>query len=158
MNPTEMNASRPTVIDQPSVSKDTFVRGFSKGLKTLWLMSKFMFPLIILVTVLGKTPWLAMLGNAFAPILALIGLPGEASVGILLGMATNLYAAIGAVAPLNMTVKQATIFGFFLLISHGLLIEGAITKNFGAPAWKLTGLRLLTSFLFAFLLNVLWPS
>lgn len=140
------------------MSKDTFVRGCSKGLKTVWLMSKFMVPLIVLVTVLGKTPWLAMLGNAFAPILGFIGLPGEASVGILLGLAVNLYAAIGAAAPLDLTVKQATIFAFFLLISHSLLIEGAITKNFGAPAWKLTGLRLLTSFLFAFLLNVLWPN
>ncbi|ABZ85550.1 nucleoside recognition domain protein [Heliomicrobium modesticaldum Ice1] len=158
MNRTDMDEPRLPVIEQPGISRDTFARGFSKGLKTLWLMAKFMFPLIILVTVLGKTPWLGRLGDAFAPVLALIGLPGEASVGILLGLATNLYAAIGAVAPLNLTVKEATIFGFFLLISHGLLIEGAITKNFGAPAWKLTGLRLLTSFLFAFLLNVLWPN
>lgn len=141
-----------------SITADTFVRGFKKGLNTLWILSKVMIPLIMIITILGKTQWLTLLGNFFAPFLAWLGLPGEASIGLILGFTTNLYAAIGAVTPLNFTVKQATIYGFVLLISHGLLVEGAITQNAGAPAWKLIGLRLFTSLVFGILLNLTWPD
>lgn len=86
----------------------------------------------------------------------LIGLPGEASIAMISGMSLNLYAAIAAMQPLDLTVKQITIIGLFLGIAHNLIIETVILTRTGVRAFPVLLTRLLTAFLAAFTVNILW--
>ncbi|MCW2278013.1 nucleoside recognition domain-containing protein [Heliophilum fasciatum] len=140
------------------VTFDTWRRGWQRSLQTLWSLSKVLVPLVMLTSILDQSGWLVTIGHACAPLLAWMGLPGEASVGLFLGFTANLYGAIGAATPLNLTVKQATIFGIMLVVAHGLPLEGVVLSRSGAPGVTLTVMRLLLGMALALLVNLLWPG
>src|SRR5699024_12500525 len=62
-----------------------------------WTLGKIVFPITIAVTILQYTPILPWFIDVVAPLMGLIGLPGEAAMPLVLGNALNLYAAIGAI-------------------------------------------------------------
>ena len=76
--------------------------------------------------------------------------------GVVLGNILNLYAAIGAVTPLQLSSKQITVFALLLLISHSLPIEAAVSRMAGVKAWPFILLRLGVGFLLAAGLNYFW--
>lgn len=130
--------------------------GFKNGIKISKKIVIFTFPFYLLVDILKQTNILGAIGALFSPIMKIIGLPGEASIAMISGMSLNLYAAIAAMQPLDLTVKQITIIGLFLGIAHNLIIETVILARTGAKAIPILLTRLLTGFLAAFMLNILW--
>lgn len=106
-------------------------KGFIKGLKTLWRLTKIVVPVYFLVTFLKMTPVLGIISTWFEPIMKILGLPGEASIALVIGNSINLYAGIGAMTGLNLTIKQATIVAVMLSFSHSLFLETAVAKKTG---------------------------
>src|SRR5699024_584947 len=101
-------------------------KGVKEGLKVTWTLGKIVFPVTIIVTILQYTlilPWFIKL---IAPLMGLIGLPGEAAMPLVLGNALNLYAAIGAIVSFDFTVKEVFILAMMLSFSHNLFIESAL--------------------------------
>lgn len=121
---------------------DTIRRGLINGFKTLWILSKVLVPVYLVVTLIGMTPVLDWIAVVFKPIMFLFGLPGEAAIVLVLGNTLNLYAALGAIASLTLTAKQITILAVMLAFSHSLIVETAIFKKLKVSGVKIVSLRL----------------
>jgi len=124
------------------ITKGTFQQGLKNGLLTTWELALIMVPIYLLMTILSHTPVLRWIGRICSPLMALMGLPGEAAMGVVLGNLLNLYAAIGAVTPLSLNKSQMTVFALFLLLSHSLVVETAVCKKTGITAWPFVFFRL----------------
>lgn len=131
-------------------------RGVRKGLETMWILAKTLVPAYIVVNLLARTPLLEWLSNLTGPLLHWIGLPGEAAVPLVLGLVLNLYAAIGAMAPLDLTLKEATIIAIFLSMAHALIVETAVTSRIGVPARFALAVRLGLAVFLAVVVNLAW--
>jgi hypothetical protein len=84
-----------------------------------------------------------------------LGLPGSAALPILLGCLLNLYAAIGAMTALALTPDQITVLAVLLLISHNLIVEGAVVQKAGMNGLAFSLLRLVAGFLAGAVVNLL---
>ena len=133
-----------------------FGRGLKSGLQTTRSLALIIVPVYLFVTFLGKTPALGLIGRIFRPLMEFLGLPGEAVMGVVLGNVLNLYAAIGAITPLELDQKQMTVFALFLLLSHSLPIEAAVSRMAGVKVWPFVILRLVVGFFLAAGLNFFW--
>lgn len=133
-----------------------FKNGFNSGIKISKKIVIFTFPFYIAVDLLKQLNILKYFDAIFSPVMKLFGLPGEASIGILSGMLLNLYAAIAALSPLELTAKQMTIVGLFLGIAHNLIIETVVLSRTGVRGSVVLFTRISVAFVAAFLVNLLW--
>ena len=129
--------------------------GFMRGLTTLWSLTKIVVPVYFFVTFLKMTPILDHISNWVAPAMNLIGLPGEASVVLVLGNFINLYAAIGAITSLSLTIKQITILAVMLSFSHSLFLESAVCKKTGVSLLLVVSIRLGLALVSGLVLNII---
>ncbi|MCL6609995.1 MAG: nucleoside recognition protein [Peptococcaceae bacterium] len=137
------------------LTADTFRRGLGKGISVTWELSKIVVPVYVLVTFLKHTPALKWIAGFCEPAMRLVGLPGEASIAVVLGLFTNLYAAIGAIASLNLSPKEITIIALMLLITHSLPMETAVAQKVGVSGLFMTSVRFALSVLSGMLLNLI---
>lgn len=138
------------------VTVATWRRGLLAGARTTWTLGKVIFPVTVAVTVLRHTPVIDGVTALLAPLMTLVGLPGEAAVALALGNLLNLYAAIGAMLSMTLTVKEVFLLAVMLSFSHNLLVETAVTTRIGVSVWAAAGMRLGLAFGAAALLNLLW--
>ncbi|WP_333657610.1 nucleoside recognition domain-containing protein [Tissierella praeacuta] len=134
---------------------DSTIRGFKKGMNTLWRLTKIVVPVYFFVTFLRMTPILDMISVWFEPAMKLLGLPGEASLVLVLGNCINLYAGIGAITSLNLNIKQITILAVMLSFSHSLFLETAVAKKTGVNLFVVIGIRLALAIVSGLILNIL---
>ena len=133
------------------VSTDTFKRGFKNGINTLIELSKILVPVYIAVQVLSASGLLNIIAEMFKPVMSLLGLPGEASLVIILGYFLGTYAALGAIAAIELTAVQITTIAIMLSISHNLITESAVVKKLGVSAAASIAVRVFFSVLMGFL-------
>jgi hypothetical protein len=119
-----------------------FRTGFREGLTISLKLLKIVVPLYIVVDLVKTTPFAAALGKAFAPMMHLFGLPGEAALAFMAAFLLNLYAAIAILAPLHLSAWQVTQCGLMMGIAHNLLVEGGVLGSTGARGGLLTLCRL----------------
>ena len=115
------------------ITKNTFINGTKNGMSVTWELVKAIVPVYFVITFLKYTPVLETVAKIFEPAMKLFGLPGEASLPIVLGLALNLYFAIAAIVPLDLNSEQITIIATMLLFCHSLFIETAVAKKTGIP-------------------------
>lgn len=133
-------------------------RGVQAGLKTAWTLGKIIFPITLLLTILQFTPVLPWVTKAIAPLMQLIGLPGEAAIPLVLGNALNLYAGIAGILSLEMTVKEVFILAVMLSFSHNIFIETGVALRVGVRLWVVLVVRFGLAILSAILINWLWKG
>ena len=97
-------------------------------------------------------PWIS---DLMVTIMKMVGLPGEAALPMVLGYFLTIYAAIGALLPLGMSVREITILSVMLLLAHSLPLEAAVAKKTGVPVLGLIVIRVTLSFLAGFVFNLL---
>ncbi|AHY45385.1 Nucleoside recognition [Rubrobacter radiotolerans] len=114
------------------------------------------FPVTLVVSFLRYTPLFDAAVSSLTPVMGLFGLPGEAALPLVLGNFLNLYAAIGAMLAMDLTVKQVFILALMLSFSHGLPVESAVCKRIGAGFWIVTGFRVALALAAGLLVNLLW--
>ncbi|MBN2284861.1 MAG: hypothetical protein JXQ26_11635 [Tissierellales bacterium] len=134
---------------------DTLNRGLKKGLRVLITLAKIMIPIYIVTEILKYSGLLQMVARLFIPLMSLLGLPGEAAFALIIGGALNIYAALGVLASIDLTIKQATITGVVISISHNLIGESAVIKKIGINPFFITGLRIISSLLTGMLMNII---
>lgn len=143
----------------PEVKKPLSMRvlyqGFLSGLETLIQLGKILVPIFFLVTFMRHTPILDMISDLFAPLMGFLGLPGEAALVLVLGNLVNLYAAVGAMASLTLTVKEVMILSIMLSFSHSLLVETALARRIGVPALKVVAVRILLAMVAGIAFNII---
>ncbi|WP_077619476.1 nucleoside recognition domain-containing protein [Bacillus sinesaloumensis] len=135
---------------------ETIKRGLIVGLKTTWTLGKVIFPVTLLVTLLQHTPVLDWVISWIAPIMGWFGLSGDAAIPLVLGNFLNLYAGIGAILTLDLTVKEVFILAVMLSFSHNLIIESTVAAKVGLKIWIIVLVRLGLAFFSAFVINLVW--
>ncbi|WP_422447182.1 nucleoside recognition domain-containing protein [Thermoanaerobacterium sp. DL9XJH110] len=125
----------------PSFSAGTLKRGILAGIDVTWQLARIIIPIYFIVTFLKHTPLLDKISVLFAPFMGIFGLPGKAAVVLVLGNAVNLYAAIGAMISLSLSVKEITILAIMLSFCHSLPVETALAKKIGLSAVNVIAVR-----------------
>lgn len=133
-------------------------RGLLVGFKTTWSLGKIIFPITLIVTMIGFTPLLGWLAQALAPFMKVIGLSGEAAIPLVLGNSLNLYAAIGAILTLDLTVKEVFILAVMLSFSHNLFVESAVALKVGIRMSVVLAVRIGLAIFSAVVINLLWQG
>ena len=136
------------------ITAKTWKNGVANGLKTSFMLLKVIIPVFALVKVLEHTHVIGWISQFCDPLMLFVGLPGEAALAVVTGMFLNFYAAIGIVIALDLTAWQITIIAVILSCCHELVIESAIIKKTGIPAWPILGIRLATALLAGVTLNL----
>lgn len=111
------------------ITKETWSKGLKSGVHTTWVLGKVVFPITMIVSILNYTPVIHWVTSFFTPLMKWIGLPGEAAIPLALGYLLNLYAAIGAILSLDLTVKNVFILAIMLSFAHNLLVETVVAKK-----------------------------
>jgi len=137
------------------VTTDTLKRGVKKGFETVWILSKVIIPIYLIVTILKHTPVLDYVAVVFRPLMQLVGLPGEAAIVLVLGGLINIYAAIGAMMSLALTTKQITILAVMISFAHNLLVETAVSTRVGVSAKLIVGFRILLAVVGGLIINII---
>ncbi len=134
----------------PAMSRSLLKTSFWKALRTSWVLIRLLLPAYVAVDLLKQTPVIPAIGRAFGPMMAPLGLPGEAAMALVLGCLANLYAAVGVLAALGLTPGQVAVCGLMLGLSHSLIIEGAILRGTGTHYLLLTFYRLMIALIVGF--------
>jgi spore maturation protein SpmB len=136
------------------ITTDTWRRGLADGLKTAMTLLKVALPVFALIKVLEHTPVIGWISQVFNPLMRFVGLPGEAALAVVTGMLFNFYAALGIILALGLSAWQITIMAVILSCCHELVLETAIIKKTGIPAWPILSIRLITAFAAGAVLNL----
>lgn len=117
-----------------------------------------MLPVTFGVLLLDYSGILAIISGWFTPFFEMIGLPGKSALVLLTSVFANIYSAIAVITTLGFEYRSALILAVMCLISHAFIIEAAVIRKTGSNIFYMLGLRLIMSFLAAFLLNIILPD
>ncbi|AIE61312.1 nucleoside recognition domain-containing protein [Bacillus methanolicus] len=131
-------------------------RGSIVGLKTTWSLGKIIFPVTLIVALLKYTPVLPWIIGRIAPFMNFFGLSGDAAIPLVIGNFLNLYAAIGAILSLKLTVKEVFIIAVMLSFSHNILIESSVALKVGVKLWIIAVVRFGLAIVSAIVINFIW--
>lgn len=132
-------------------------KALPKAGKTIWWLLKIILPISLGVSFLQYWGIIAKIAIVLAPAFKIIGLPGESAVVFISSMFLPLYGPIAIISTLPLAIREITILAIMCLISHNLFVETAIQKKTGSSAIAIFTIRLLTSFIAAYILNLLLP-
>jgi hypothetical protein len=128
--------------------------GIKDGFKCCFDLAKFIVPVTFAFSILKETFIFKQITYFLSPYMGFVGLPGSAAFTVLLGF-FSLYAAVGSILPLGLTVKETTIVAMILLTAHTLIIEGGVLKQLKLNYIKLTAFRILMAFFIGAIINFL---
>lgn len=129
-----------------------------KAAKTIWWLLKIIIPISFLVSLLNYLGVIALIADYLAPVFSIIGLPGESAIVFITSLFLSLYAPIAIMATLTLDLREVTILALMCLISHNMFVETAVQKKTGSSAAIMFFLRLISSFVAAYILNKLLPE
>lgn len=125
--------------------------------QTSWVLIKIVIPVVFITKVLEELGFIEQLSYLLAPLMNLLGLPGEFGLVWASAIFTTLYAAMAifaSLAPtLDITTAQVTVLCSLMLIAHSLPVEMSISKKTGVPFTPIFLLRLVGAVVYGFLLN-----
>jgi len=127
--------------------KEGLKSGLRKGLDGfVWIM-EILIPVSIFTALIAWSGWLNSVDFLLQPIMSLLSLPAVAALPLLIGMLTNIYGGIAAMAVLPFSRDQMTLMAIFLLIAHNLIQEGVVQAKSGIHPFKATLFRLAAAML-----------
>lgn len=138
--------------------KNTLYSGLLAGLKTTWILGKVIFPVTLIVTLLSFTPVIDWVIYLCTPFMKWLGLSGETAIPLVLANLLNLYAGIGAVLSLDLTVKEVFILAVMMSFSHNLIIESAVAAKIGLRVSVTIAVRLGLALISAVLIHLFWQG
>ncbi|APH03642.1 nucleoside recognition domain-containing protein [Bacillus weihaiensis] len=136
----------------------SFKLGLQAGLQTTWTLGKVIFPITLIVSMLQFTPVLDWIAKLITPLMGIFGLSGEAAIPLVIGNFLNLYAGIGAILSLDLTVKEVFILALMLSFSHNLLIESSVAAKVGLKLWVILAVRIGLALVSAIIVNLVWQG
>ena len=96
---------------------------------------KIMVPIIIVVKVLQELGLIVWLARPLAPVMHVVGLPGEMGLVWATALVNNIYGSMIVFVSLagqhELSVAQVTVLGVMILIAHGLPVELQIVRKSG---------------------------
>ncbi|GAB6887303.1 nucleoside recognition protein [Desulfothermus okinawensis JCM 13304] len=141
--------------------KEKLFSAVSKGFKpaiptSIWII-KITIPISFLVFLIKAFNVLPQIAGLFEPLFKSVGVSGDGALVYITAGLINIYAAIATINTLSFSQREITILALMCLISHNLPVEGAVQKKTGSSFIKITIVRIITSFIGAYILNLLIP-
>jgi hypothetical protein len=99
-----------------------------------------------------------MIAPVFAPVMKLLGLPGEAALVLLAAWVNNLFAAIAAASVIELTFRQLTIIAIITGFAHNLVLETTVLVKLKMGRIGIAFARIIFSLLMGMLLNLIMPE
>ena len=130
--------------------------GLKKSWKTILKMSKILIPVYFCVALLKYIGVLETISEWFSGFMKVFGLPGEAALVLLCANCINIYAALAVIANLTLTIKELTILGTMICLSHSLAVETSVIKGLKIPVYLQILIRLSISLIVGMLMNLIW--
>lgn len=130
--------------------------GFIKAMKMSLKICKVLIPAYFIIALLKYIGVLEVISSWFAPVMKIFGLPGDTALAIIFANGINIYASIGVLANLSLTVKQLTILGTMICLSHSLPVETSIIKTLKMPRYLQVILRLSLAIIVGIVMNLVW--
>lgn len=137
---------------------------FLKAAKTVWMLMKIMFPVALAFRALQLLGWLPYVGDALAPLMHIVGLPGEMGLVWATTMLVNIYGGLFAYLSLlptlsePLSVAQVTVLATVLLIAHTFPAELTVATKCGIRLWFAFAIRFFMAILSGFILNLIYGS
>ncbi|MFE8701589.1 nucleoside recognition domain-containing protein [Cytobacillus sp. FJAT-54145] len=128
------------------------------GLRTTWALGKIIFPVALIVALLQHTPILPWLIKLIEPFMGIFGLSGDAAIPLVIGNFLNLYAAIGAILTIDLTVKEVFIIAVMLSFSHNMLVESSVAVKVGVKLWIALVVRIGLAIVSGIVINLVWQG
>ena len=128
------------------------------GLKTTLFLARIMIPVSLAVALLTWTGILSLIAELLAPIMILLGLPGEAALVLVSSIFLNVYSAIAVIETLSLSLREVTILAIMTVTAHNLFVETAVMKKTGSSAMKMILLRLGWALVLGWTLNFILPA
>ncbi len=132
------------------------VEGLKKSFKLIIKLVLFILPVYLIVSILDYTNVLQNIAGVFEPIMVIFGLPGEAALSLILAFCVNIYAALGVIGKITLTLKQITILGCMIGCAHTLPIETTVIKTLNVPRYLQVIIRLGAAIIVGIILNLIW--
>jgi hypothetical protein len=142
----------------PKNLKDVFVKALKQALKVSWMLLKIYIPVSIITALLDQVGFLDMIAPVFAPVMKLLGLPGEAALVLLAAWVNNLFAAIAAASVIELTFRQLTIIAIITGFAHNLILETTVLVKLKMGRIGIAFARIIFSLLMGMLLNLIMPE
>ncbi len=141
-----------------TIVKQQIIESIKPSAKSaLWLL-KMMLPIMLGVSMLDYFGFIEMISGYTTPLFNLLGLDGRAAFVYITSVLASIYSAIGVMTLFGFELREVTIMASMCLIAHNLIIEGAIQSRSGVSLWGVTLLRIGSSLLCGYLLNLILPS
>ncbi|MFW6153783.1 MAG: nucleoside recognition domain-containing protein [Planctomycetota bacterium] len=127
-----------------------------------WELIKIMVPLLVLTYGLERLGLIKYPGYALAPVMRLVGLPGEAGLVWAAAMITNLYGGIAAFVALapaaNLTTAQATVLCTMMAVAHALPVECRVCQKTGTRFRAAALSRIVGALLLGWILHLIYSA
>lgn len=127
-------------------------------MKTAWWLIKITVPVSLGVLLLDFYGLLDVMARYTGPLFRLMGLPGVSAIVLITSVFTNIYSVVAVLTTLNLPVREGMIIATMCLVSHGFLIETAVLKRTGSSVFRKLLLRLVSSLIIGFWLNLMIPG
>lgn len=131
---------------------------FPKGMKTAWWLLKITIPVSFGVLLLDYYGLLDLMAKYTGPVFQVIGLPGVSAIVLITSIFTNIYSVVAVLSTLNLPMREGIIIATMCLVSHGFIIETAVLRKTGSSAVRMLLLRIISSFIIGWLLNMMMPG
>jgi len=116
-----------------------------QAVKTSYALFRIIVPIAIGVRLLELAGVIKLLGELLAPLMALVGLPGNLGLVWATTLVTNIYGGMvvfAGVAPgAGLTVAQVTVLATMMLIAHAIPVEASIAQRAGTSFRAMATLR-----------------
>lgn len=124
--------------------------------KTAWILFKIMIPISIAVKIIQELNLLPYLGKALAPIMNLVGLPGETGLIWASALIVNIYGGIitylSLASGLSLTSAQLTVLLTMILVAHTFPVELQIARKAGIKMIVMFLIRFVMALVLGFLI------
>jgi hypothetical protein len=141
----------------PRDIKDVFQKAWKNSIKVSWLIIKIYIPFSILAIILKQTGVLEFIAPFFAPLMKLMGLPGDTAVILLSGF-VNFFGALGALSAFELTFRQITILGVVVGLAHSLFVETAVLMKLKMATLRIAFFRIIVAFIAGVIMNLCLPK
>ncbi|OHD81170.1 MAG: hypothetical protein A3J97_11990 [Spirochaetes bacterium RIFOXYC1_FULL_54_7] len=141
----------------PARLLSTTLTALLAGLKTTLYLARIMIPVSLAAALLNWTGLLMLLAGLLAPVMKVLGLPGEAALVLVSSVLLNVYSAIAVIETLSLSTREITILAIMTVVAHNLPIETAVMKKAGSSAMKMIVLRLGWALALGFAFNLVLP-
>ncbi len=118
-----------------------------RSLRMFLTIARIMVPVMVIVYVAERLGLVALVGEAIAPAMSLLGMPPEAGIVWATTIVTNIYGGMASLAALSdglhMNVAQISALGAMMLFAHNVPTEQSVVRRAGASALFTGALRVV---------------